>query len=136
MIMKLKPVRLACALATLAFCGALPAAAQDAAYDPGFANQRPLMVIRFNQPRVAYEHPLYTTISRALDVKPSAMFDIVSVTPQAHDADSQSRYDAANQRNTQKVLSTLSQMGLPHDRIHVTTLADNVAASEVRIFVH
>ena len=41
----------------------------------------PLMVVRFNQRHVYYQRPLYTAVSRALEVKPSARFTMVSVVP-------------------------------------------------------
>jgi len=100
------------------------------------AQETPLMIIRFNQPTIDYPMPLYNTVSRALQVKPSAMFDVVSVAPHAKESHNQSYYNKMAAQNTDKVLSTLHEIGLPDSRIHVSKVIDSVASSEVRIYVH
>ena len=41
--------------------------------------RRPLVTIRFDRPNPAYEQPLYTAVSRALERRPSATFELVGV---------------------------------------------------------
>ena len=112
----------------------MPAAA--AADAVTLAEQTPLMVIRFNQPTVDYPTPLYNTLNHALSAKPSAMFDVVSVAPQAKESHNQSYYNRMAAQNTDKVIGTLHEIGLPDRRIHVSHVIDAVEASEVRIYVH
>lgn len=99
-------------------------------------SETPLMIIRFNQPRVDYPRPLYDTLSRALAVKPDATFSVVTVAPRAEDNASQSHNNAIAEQNTNKVLATMRQIGMPERRIHTSTTTDMVDASEVRIYVH
>ncbi len=47
-----------------------------------FADKRPLVVIRFDKPDVAYEPALYQALSRALERRPDATFDLVAVSTQ------------------------------------------------------
>ena len=123
--------------AALLTVSAVPAlcAAADTSYEVEYTNEKPLMVIRFNQPHLRFEKQLYTVVSQALQAKPSVMFDIVSVAPRAQDSSDQDRYNQMTAQNTHRVLATLTDIGLPQSRISLTTAQDNVPASEVRIFV-
>ncbi len=99
-------------------------------------NQTPLMVIRFNVVDPLYEQPLYDTVSKALQVKPSATFDIVSIAQKASDDSEQQRFNEVAARNSRKVMNTLHEMGMPENRLNFTTATEPVQSSEVRIFVH
>ncbi len=125
------------ALAACILCSlAIAATAAAPTYETEYTNETPLIVIRFNQPHVMYERPLYNVISQALEAKPSATFDIVSISVQTRDSRNQQYNNQLATANTHKVLATLQEMGLPQSRINLTSAADNVSASEVRIFVH
>ena len=63
--------------------GAPSAAATRERPVPGLAERRPLVIIRFDQPKVDYEQALYTAVRRALDRRPDANFDLVAVAPNA-----------------------------------------------------
>lgn len=97
--------------------------------------EKPLMVVRFNQDAVPYEWPLYNTLSKALEVKPQAQFDVVSVAPRSHDLAQKNGADTASEDLT-KVLATLKEIGMPDDRFSVIKTYDEVPSSEVRIYVH
>jgi len=128
--------RSAFALALLGiFCTPFTVQAAEPVYEVESTSEKPLIVIRFNQRHVMYERSLYNTISRALQVKPSAVFDVVSVAPQAKDKASQQRNNAIATQNTRKVLATLHEMGLPESRISLSDASDQLDATEVRIFV-
>jgi len=126
---------LSLALLASVACGALPLVAAEPAYEVEYTNEKPLIVVRFNQRYVMYERPLYNTISSALSAKADAMFDVVCITPKAHDAHDQTHYNQVAQQNCHKVLGTLQEMGLPQSRMNVTNASDSVAFNEVRIFV-
>jgi hypothetical protein len=98
--------------------------------------RRPLVVIRFDRPDVPYEPALYTAISRALEWRPSAVFDLVAVSPSAgSEAETAHSADEA-QRDAERVMRTLSQMGLPADRVTLSAMFSNgVRDNEVQIFV-
>lgn len=123
-----------CSVAAIAL--PVTAKADSAPMEVEYTNERPLIVIRFNQPHVLYERALYNTISQALDAKANAVFDIISVAPKARSSSAQERNNQMAGQNSRKVLGTLQEMGLPQNRYSLTNTTDNVDASEVRIFVH
>jgi hypothetical protein len=119
----------------------IPAPAQrastsHAAPPAASADNRPLVVIRFDRPNVVYEQALYTAVSRALERKPSATFELVAVAPAAGSAAQVAVNSNASKRNAENVMRSLTNMGLPPDRISLsaTTSAD-VQNNEVRLYV-
>ncbi len=99
-------------------------------------DDRPLVVIRFDQPNVDYEQPLYTAVSRALERKPSATFTIQAVAPNAGSAADVAVNTNASRQNAENVLRSLTSMGLPADRVSLAaTMSPDIQSSEVRIFV-
>jgi len=96
----------------------------------------PLVVIRFDRPNVSYEEALYTAISRALERKPSATFELVAVAPSSCTAAQVAVNSNASKHNAEDVMRSLTNMGLPADRVTLsaTTSAD-VNSNEVRIYV-
>jgi hypothetical protein len=92
----------------------------------------PLVIIRFNQRHVQFEQALYNALSRALQAKPSVMFDIVSYTPMGASA----RGQQSAQQNLARVVNSMRQMGVPAERISVTHQPQSgIPTSEVHIFV-
>ncbi|EDP67038.1 hypothetical protein BAL199_18293 [alpha proteobacterium BAL199] len=113
---------------------AAPAAAPRAATP--IAGSRPLVVIRFDRPNVQYEQPLYSAVSRALERRPDAFFDVVAVSPQASNTGRAALDTNAARRNAQGVLRALTDMGLPTSRVALSaTTAADAQTNEVRIFV-
>ena len=91
--------------------------------------EAPLMVIRFNQPNVYYQKPLYNAVSQALEAKPDAQFDVVGI--------STGRNAAQAERNLRQVVGTLNEIGLPTSRYSVSRrTSGNVESNEVHIFAH
>jgi hypothetical protein len=112
-----------------------PSVAPSRAAAPS-ADDRPLVVIRFDQPDVAYEQPLYTAVSRALERKPSATFTVMAVAPNAGTAAQVAVNTNASRQNAENVLRSLTNMGLPADRVSLSaTMSPDVQANEVRVFV-
>lgn len=101
------------------------------------AENQPLVVIRFDRPNVAYQQPLYTAISRALERKPDATFTVMAVAPNAGTPAQVAIDTNASRQNAEKVLRTLTNMGLPANRVSLSaTTSPDVQNNEVRIFVH
>jgi hypothetical protein len=98
--------------------------------------RRPLVVIRFDRPDVDYEQALYTAVSRALERRPEAAFDLVAVTArQVSPADAALNTNAAR-RNAEAVLRTLNNMGLPADRVNLSaTTSASARSNEVHIYL-
>lgn len=113
-----------------------PAGAPRGLAVPGAAERRPLVVIRFDRPNVQYEQPLYSAVSRALERRPDAFFDVVAVSPQSSSTGRAALDTNAARRNAQGVMRALTDMGLPTSRIALSaTTAADAQTNEVRIFV-
>jgi hypothetical protein len=118
------------------FRPAPPSRATAPASAPTAADSRPLVVIRFDQPDVAYEQPLYTAVSRALERKPGATFTIMAVAPNAGSAAQVAVNTNASRQNAENVLRSLTNMGLPADRVSLSaTMSPDIQSNEVRVFV-
>jgi hypothetical protein len=94
-----------------------------------FAQRRPLVVIRFDKPDVAFEPQLYQALSRALERRPDAVFDLVAVSPQGGNP-------SAARRNADAVFASMTNMGLPADRVAMAAMPSDAAKTpEVHIYV-
>ncbi len=109
---------------------------QFAAPGSGIATGRPLVVIRFDSERVDYEPALFSAVSAALDRRPNAAFDVVAVSP-AVGSQAQMAINASEaQRHADAVLRSLASMGLPAERVSVTSVTSPGAqVNEVHVFV-
>ena len=107
---------------------------QIASAAPGdFSQRRPLVVIRFDRQDVAFEPALYQAVSRALERRPDVIFDLVAVSP---GSGAQNLSSGSARRNAERVLQSLSGMGLPSDRVMLSAMASPTAQSaEVHIYV-
>lgn len=115
---------------------ARPAAPAARTTAPSAGDERPLVVIRFDSPDVAYEQPLYTAVSRALERKPSATFNIMAVAPNAGSPAQVAVNTNASRQNAENVLRSLTNMGLPADRVSLSaTMSPDIQSNEVRVFV-
>jgi hypothetical protein len=93
-----------------------------------------LVIIRFNDPGVDYEVPLYGAVSEALRRRPGAVFDLVAVTPSIASGAGLPDEDAL--RNAEAVLRSLTAMGVPTERIFVAATASPlVGTDEVHLYV-
>ena len=100
------------------------------------SGRRPLVVIRFDRANVQYEQPLYQAISRTLERRPNAMFDLVAVAPSQGNAARVTLSTSASKKNAETVLRSLSDMGLPLDRVRLSALTSKTATkNEVHLYV-
>ncbi len=96
------------------------------------AQSTPFMKIRFNQPRMYYEQPLYNAVARAVSLKPDVMFDLVSVAPRTGDSSLDREWQERSRTNTQEVVRTLNALGVPSSRLTVSqTQQDGLRYDEV-----
>ncbi len=121
-------------LASRAYGIPAPAPAGGAASLVG--QRQPLVVIRFNQPNVEYEQALFTVVGRALERRPNAAFDLVAVAPSVGSAAQVSLATSKARRNAEDVLRSLTNMGLPADRITLSaTSSASAQGHEVHVYV-
>jgi hypothetical protein len=98
--------------------------------------RRPLVVIRFDRPNVDYKQALYNAVSRALERRPQAGFDLVAVAPNQGTPAQVTVASNRAKRNAEDVLRSLSEMGLPLDRVRLSAMVSNQADSnEVHLYV-
>ena len=102
----------------------------------GISGPRPLAKIKFDRPDVAYEEPVYLAVNEALKRYPNARFDLVAVTPTQGNAAQVAIESTKARRNAEKVLRTLTQMGLPHERIDLSyDKSPQAGTNEVHLLV-
>ena len=96
----------------------------------------PLVVIRFDRPNVEYDQALYTAVNQALSRRPNAAFDLVSVAPGLGSPSQVALASNKSRRNAESVLRTLTNMGLPADRVSLSaTTNPNAQVGEVHLYV-
>ena len=122
--------------ATPTFYDQVPAYRPSSGSAAGIDDRRPLVVIRFDQPDVSYQQALYTAVSKVLDQRPQTGFDLVAVTPSAGTAAEVAMNQTKSKQNAQSVLRTLTDMGLPSDRVSVAaTTSGDASVPEVRLYI-
>ncbi len=102
------------------------AAAATPAAVPAAAARKPFVVIRFARPDPDYRMALYDALRGALERRPDVEFDVVAVT----------RDPDAAQRDLASVVHSLAAMGMPAERISLSSVAAAAgAADEVLIYL-
>ena len=114
---------------------ALASAAAQQSAGPALG-ERPLVVIRFDRPNIQFQQALYNAVSRALERKPNASFDLVAVSPKRGSPAQAALSSTQSKRNAESVLRTLADMGLPANRVKLSSRASqDVESNEVQIYV-
>lgn len=118
------------------YAGAPQIAARAPGFDAGPAMIRPLVVIHFDRPSVDYEQAVYNAASQALQRRADAVFDVVAVTPAAAASAEATRNAGQARQHAEAVLRSLTNMGLPANRISLSaTTSAAVRSNEVHIYV-
>ncbi len=93
---------------------------------PAAETRKPFIVIHFETPEPEYAQDLYEALKDALQRKPSAQFDLVAVT----------RDPDAAERAMAEVMHTITQMGMPAERLSLSSVAAaDEATDEIWIYV-
>jgi hypothetical protein len=113
-----------------------PAMAPPMAPGSGIATGRPLVVIRFDRENPDYEQALFAAVSATLDRRPNAAFDLVAVAPAAGTPAQVSLNTSKARRSADKVMRSLTSMGLSPDRVSLSTMTSATAqTNEVHLYV-
>jgi hypothetical protein len=100
------------------------------------ANRRPLVVIRFDRKNVPYQQALYNAVSRVLEKRPGAVFDLVAVAPSAGGSARVALNTNKARRQAEEVLRSLIEMGLPPARVAVAAKASAATrTNEVHLYI-
>jgi hypothetical protein len=123
-------------LASNAITRAPPRRRPSAAEVANIIDRRPLVIIRFHRPKVPYEKALYTAVRRSLERRPDVVFDLVAVAPQPGDPAQITLHSESSKRNAENVFRSLTDMGLPAERVFLSATTNAVVQSdEVRLYV-
>ena len=100
------------------------------------AGRRPLVVVRFDRNDVPYQQALYNAVSRVLEKRPDAVFDLVAVAPSSGGQARVALNSNKARRHAEGVLRTLVEMGLPPARVAVSAKTVAVArTNEVHLYL-
>lgn len=100
------------------------------------AGRSPLVVIRFDRADVPYEQALYTAVSKTLERRPNAMFDLVAVAPTSGGSARIALNSQKARQHAENVMRSLIEMGLPPNRVAVSARTEQqVANNEVHLYV-
>lgn len=103
---------------------------------PSVTNPRPLVKIRFDKQNVNYEQPVYMALSEAMEKYPDSRFEMVAVYPTQGNAAQLSIESTKARRNAEKVLRSMTQMGLPMDKVDISySSSAAVTDNEVHIYI-
>ena len=98
--------------------------------------KRPLVVIRFDRANVAYQQALYHAVSRVLERRPAAVFDLVAVAPATGGKARVALNSNKARRQAEKVLRALIDMGLPAARVAVSAKTlPSAKTNEVHVYL-
>lgn len=98
--------------------------------------RQPLVIIRFDRPDVAYQQALYNAMARTLERRPDANFDLIAIASAQGQAGQTASNQNQSRRNAERVLRTLTEMGLPPSRVNVTsTSSREVPTNEVHLYL-
>ncbi|MDH5748918.1 MAG: hypothetical protein OEY85_06370 [Rhodospirillales bacterium] len=100
------------------------------------AGKRPLVVIRFDRPNVSYQQAVYNAVSKVLERRPTAIFDLVAVSPSTGGAAKVALNSNKSRRQAEGVLRSLMEMGLPPNRIALSgKTSPGVRGNEVHLYL-
>jgi hypothetical protein len=113
-----------------------PAAPAAATAAPEKKAERPLVVIRFDRPDVAYGPQLTSATKEALTRVPEAKFQVDAVAPRKK-GDATDKARAAAEKEIEGVVKVLVEAGVARDRIKTGARTSGTATGpEVHIYVH
>lgn len=92
-------------------------------------SRKPLVVVRFERPDIAYQRQLSDAVNKALQRQPEARFDVVAIAPNAAEM-------LNAQSNADGVVQTLNSLGLGASRVSLAASINALASvNEVRLYV-
>ena len=103
---------------------------------PAQNNPRPLAKIRFDRPNVNYQQALYMGMNEAMAKYPNARYEVVAVHPSVGNTAQLAIENTKARRNAEKVLRSMTEMGVPSEQIDISTAPSSEAtSSEVQIYI-
>lgn len=98
--------------------------------------EQPVLIVRFDKPRVEYEQALYSVVNEALRRKPTATFELVAVAPARGSVADVSLNTSISKKNAEDVLRSLTEMGINPNNVGLkSTTSVAAAVSEVQLYI-
>lgn len=95
-----------------------------------------LAKVKFDKENINFAGPVYSAMNDALAKYPNARFQIVAVAPSSDNAAADAIANSKAKRNAEKVLQAVTEMGIPTDRVALTTSSSgDVQDNEVHVVV-
>ena len=102
-----------------------------------FSSSKPLVIVRFDRANVEFAQPLYKAVSKAIEQRPNATFELVAVAPSSGGAARVALNSNKARRNAENVMRSLQRMGLPPQRISITARTSRSAqTNEVHLYLN
>ncbi len=103
---------------------------------PSVSAPQPLAKIRFDKANVDYQQPIYVAVQNAMQRYPNGRFELIAVHPTSGNPAQLAIESTRARRNAEKVLRTLTQMGVSMDKIELSNAPSAQATSnEVHLFL-
>jgi hypothetical protein len=103
---------------------------------PSPVNPRPLAKIKFDSANVNFEESVYMAMNNALSQYPNSRYELVAVHPSAGNAAQVAIETTKARRNAERVLRTMTQMGVPLQQVDISTSpSPDIRSSEVHIYI-
>ncbi len=100
------------------------------------AEDKPLMVIRFNQDFVHYDSPLYIAVKKALEAKPNAIFNSVVYYPAGANEDAAAANRQAAEHEGSHLMESFAKAGVSPGQSRISYQPmPQMANDEIKIFV-
>jgi hypothetical protein len=110
----------------------LPVSASAA---PSDSDQRPLLLIRYNQEYVHFNRALRQAVANAEHLRPGVTYRVVSVVPQPRRGVAEVASATASER-LKKVTAAMAELGVSNERIKTASEKSKaVSSQEIRVFV-
>lgn len=94
---------------------------------------QPIMIIRFNKADVYYKAPLKKIIGKALSMKPTVAFNVVSLIPETQDTQA----TPIAEHNGKKIAEAIAASGVDKERITlVLQQSSDIQFNEVHVLAH
>ncbi len=98
--------------------------------------KRPLVVIRFDRDKVPYQQALYHAVSRVIERRPDAVFDLVAVAPASGGTARVALNANKARRHAEEVLRALIELGLPPARVAMSAKTlSSAKTNEVHVYL-
>jgi hypothetical protein len=95
-----------------------------------------LVVIRFDRADVAFQQALYTAVSKAMQARPNAAFDVVGVAPGGRSNSTTAINQSRLKKHANAVLRALVDMGLPANRVSLSAATGpSNTSNEVHVYI-